>query len=359
MPSIRLAPASRDPVSVLLFSAVLGAGIALALLPSRAAAVPAGAAPAGLTPASAPVLTLQKTSEDNGTVEEGTLLKYKFTVKNTGNADLQISQVKPSCGCTVPHWDKVIAPGKEGEIDAEVHTEHFRGAILKHLTVMSNDLKQPQLELSLTATITPLVEITPGPVALVTVDDKPVTQVFTLERTGGHPMKILQVSPVASFLKTDLTPLPGEGRYKLTVTASADVPFGRSPTPILIKTDLPKAGDLTLTMIVDRGIVTTPPMVYWALPSGDLKAPVQGVVTLIRQQGQFHVKNVSVDDPKLQTKLDTVREGQEYQVTVTYAGGWQADRTQKMLTVTTDDPKQPELKIPVMAIVQRTALETF
>jgi hypothetical protein len=336
----------------------LGAGLSLALFVPGATASAEVSAPAAAAH-SGPALSIRDTSQDGGTVEEGTLLKYRFTVANPGDANLEITQVKPSCGCTVPHWDKEIAPGKEGEIDAEVHTEHFRGAILKHLTVISNDPQHPQLELSLTAKITPLVEITPGPVALMAVDDKPVSQVFTLERTGGRPMKILQVSPVGSYLKTELAPLPGDGRYKLTVTASTEAPLGRSPTAIMVKTDLPKGGDLALTVIVDRGIITTPPMVYWALPAGDLKAPVQGLVTIMRQQRPFHVKSVSADDPKLQTRLITVREGQEYQVAVTYAGGWQGDRTQKTLTVTTDDPKQPELKIPVMAIVQKPALAVF
>jgi hypothetical protein len=307
---------------------------------------------------------VHETSQDGGTVEEGTVLKYRFAVANPGDVYLEIKQVKPSCGCTVPHWDKLIAPGKEGSIDAEVHTEHFRGAILKHLTVLSNDTQHPELELSLTAQITPLVQIDPGPVALLAVDDKPVSQVFTLERTGGRPMKIVEVSPlvvngVAPYLKTELTPLPGEGRYKLTVTATTDTPFGRSPTPILVKTDLPKGGDLTLTVIVDRGIVITPPMVYWALPAGELQAPVQGLVSIMRPQGPFHVKSVTADDPNLLTKLETVREGQEYRVTVTYVGGWKGDRTQKTLTVTTDDPKQPELKIPVLGMVQRPALGVF
>ena len=223
------------------------------------------------------MLELKQTSQDGGTVEEGDTLKFEFKVANPGTADLEIPQVKPSCGCTVPHWDKLIAPGKEGVIDAEVHTERFRGPILKHLTVLSSDPQHPELELSLTAQITPLVQIDPGPVALLAVDDKPVSQVFTLERTGGRPMKIVQVSPAAPYLKTELTPLPGDGRYKLTVTATAEAPFGRSPTPILVKTDLPKGGDLSLTVIVDRGIVTTPQMVYWALPAGELKAPLQGV----------------------------------------------------------------------------------
>jgi hypothetical protein len=353
-----ITPAPRMRFRRFVLPIALAGGVSVALLAPGASADPAVAPPAPAAH-SGPVLLVQGTSQDGGTVEEGTVLKYRFMVTNQGDADLEIKQVKPSCGCTVPHWDKLIPPGKEGSIDAEVHTEHFRGAILKHLTVISNDAQHPELELSLTAQITPLVQIDPGPVALLAVDDKPVSQVFTLERTGGRPMKITEVSPVAAYLKTELTPLPGDGRYKLTVTATTDTPLGRSPTPILVKTDLPKGGDLTLTVIVDRGIITTPSMVYWALPAGDLKTPLQGLVTIMRQQRPFHVKSVSVDDPKIQTRLITVREGQEYQVAVTYAGGWQGDVTQKTLTVTTDDPKQPELKIPVMGRVQRPALGVF
>src|SRR5262249_36865736 len=48
----------------------------------------------------------------------------------------------------------------------------------------------------------------------------------------------------------------------------------------------------------------------------------------------------------------TVREGQEYQISLTYAGGWEPGLVKKTLTVTTDDPKQPLIKVPVQASVQ-------
>ena len=300
-----------------------------------------------------PSLEVSQTSQDGGTVEEGDTLKFQFKVANHGTADLEIPQVKPSCGCTVPQWDRLIKPGQEGVINAEVRTTGFRGAILKHLTVITNDPQHLQFELSLTAKITPLVQIMPGPVALLAVDDKPVSQVFTLERTGGRPMKILQVNPTVPYLKAEAKPLSGPGRYEITVTATPEAPMGRSPSPILVKTDMPKGADLTLTLIVDHGIVTTPPMVYWSLPPGELKVPVEGAITLMRQQAPFHVKSVAVDDPKLTTKVETVRDGLEYRVTVKYSGGWTQDRVQKTLTVTTDDAKQPELKIPVLGMTQR------
>src|SRR5215212_6562646 len=103
--------------------------LALALLAPVAMAEPT--APAG----PAPMLEIQEATRDGGVVEEGTAIQYKFTVANRGKADLELTQVKPSCGCTVPHWDKVIPAGKEGVIEAEVRTTGFRGSILKHLTV--------------------------------------------------------------------------------------------------------------------------------------------------------------------------------------------------------------------------------
>jgi hypothetical protein len=93
-------------------------------------------------------------------------------------------------------------------------------------------------------------------------------------------------------------------------------------------------------------------MVFFRAQPGTLPAPQQAVVTLTRLKGAFHVKSVAADDPKLQAKLETVRDGLEYRVTVSYGGGWEAGVVQKQLTVMTDDPKQPELKIPVHAMLQ-------
>ena len=45
-------------------------------------------------------------------------------------------------------------------------------------------------------------------------------------------------------------------------------------------------------------------------------------------------------------------EGQEYRVTVSYAGGWEARSVQRTLTIATADPKQPEIRIPIQALLK-------
>src|SRR2546422_1110663 len=131
-----------------------------------------------------------------------------------------------------------------------------------------------------------------------------------------------------------------------------DAPRGRAPALGGVGTRGPKAENLALTLIVDRGIVTTPPMVFWPQLSQEMKAPAQTAVMMVRQKGAFHVTGATVDDPKLQTKLQTIQEGQQYQISLTYAGGWEPGLVKKTLTVTTDDPKQPTIKVPLQAMVQ-------
>ena len=55
--------------------------------------------------------------------EPGSPMQFVFHFKNGGTAPLQISKVKPSCGCLVADYDREIAPGGAGTISATFDTE--------------------------------------------------------------------------------------------------------------------------------------------------------------------------------------------------------------------------------------------
>ena len=75
---------------------------------------------------------------DYGTIEKGSNGVRTFEFTNTGNAPLVISNVKSTCGCTVPKKPKdPIMPGETGEIEVKYDTKRVN-PIRKNITVFSN-----------------------------------------------------------------------------------------------------------------------------------------------------------------------------------------------------------------------------
>jgi hypothetical protein len=75
---------------------------------------------------------------DYGTIQQNSDGMKIFTFTNTGNAPLIISDVKSSCGCTVPTYSKnAIAPGENGQIEVKYNTKRL-GSFSKSITVFSN-----------------------------------------------------------------------------------------------------------------------------------------------------------------------------------------------------------------------------
>ena len=86
-----------------------------------------------------PQIEFEEKTHDFGTFEEGVQATYTFTFKNTGNAPLVLNGVKPSCGCTVPKWNKEpIAPGEEGTITVTYNSKGRVGNFTKTITVTHN-----------------------------------------------------------------------------------------------------------------------------------------------------------------------------------------------------------------------------
>lgn len=75
---------------------------------------------------------------DYGEIAKGADGVRVFEFTNTGKAPLIISDVRSSCGCTIPKKpEDPIMPGKTGEIQVKYDTNRV-GPIRKAITVISN-----------------------------------------------------------------------------------------------------------------------------------------------------------------------------------------------------------------------------
>ena len=78
------------------------------------------------------------TEHDFGNIERQKPATIEFTFKNPGMIPLVVTDVKTSCGCTVPEYPKEpIPPGGEGKI-VVTYDAKASGYFNKTITVMTN-----------------------------------------------------------------------------------------------------------------------------------------------------------------------------------------------------------------------------
>jgi hypothetical protein len=170
---------------------------------------------------SAPKIEVDKTTFDCGTVAEGQTdkLHASFTIKNTGDSPLAISNVRPGCGCTVVKFDTLVLPGKTSAIQATVNITGYRsGEISKYITVSSNAANTGSMKLTITATIKSVIDISEQYISLTS--QKPHTLTLACEKKDLRVVNVGLSSSAAPGATTWQSNLPLPIAYKWTPTDS-------------------------------------------------------------------------------------------------------------------------------------------
>lgn len=98
-------------------------------------------------------IKFQTESIDYGSIEKGSTGLRVFMFENTGDAPLIITNVKSSCGCTIPKKPEApIAPGEKGEIQVNYDTNRL-GVFRKTITVSTNDANSSIIALKIGGTV--------------------------------------------------------------------------------------------------------------------------------------------------------------------------------------------------------------
>jgi hypothetical protein len=86
-----------------------------------------------------PILVIENSNFDFGAINPDVKVEHIFKFWNTGNADLTVFNVQPSCGFTVPDGTKTpVKPGGSGEIKIIFNTAGKSGKQAKTVTITSN-----------------------------------------------------------------------------------------------------------------------------------------------------------------------------------------------------------------------------
>lgn len=88
-----------------------------------------------------PEIRFENTTYDFGKIkEEGGKVTGKFIFTNVGNEPLELTNVRPGCGCTAANYTKgAIAPGEQGYIEATYNPYNRPGIFNKNIRVTTNE----------------------------------------------------------------------------------------------------------------------------------------------------------------------------------------------------------------------------
>jgi hypothetical protein len=102
-----------------------------------------------------PQIKFESTTINYGAIQNGSDGERVFSFKNTGTENLIITNVRSSCGCTIPKKPEgPVAPGETSKIVVRYDTKRI-GPFSKIITVSTNQNNNPDIALKIEGTVIP------------------------------------------------------------------------------------------------------------------------------------------------------------------------------------------------------------
>jgi len=213
-----------------------------------------------------PEIKFENTTYDFGKIkEEGGKVTGKFIFTNVGNEPLELTNVRPGCGCTAANYSKgAIAPGEQGYIEATYNPYNRPGVFNKNIRVTTNEprflendkatphmifikgevIKRPPTEFEKSGYTmgNGMVRIKEPNAAHSILNTQTVLDTFYVRNFWTHPVSIQFEKPVdfvsEVYRSFGAELQPGqEGFFVLKYDANKRAKFGQVKDPISFKTN--------------------------------------------------------------------------------------------------------------------------
>jgi hypothetical protein len=306
------------------------------------------------TPTAQPQLKMSEMVFDFGKVKPTDTLKHDFWATNTGNALLEITDVKPGCGCTTAgEWDKKVEPGKAGKIPIALNPANFSGAVTKYVTVSCNDPAQSNISLQLKAEIWRPIDVQPNFVFFMPVEGEEHNEVKTVKIVNNTDEMLTLEAPqcTSPSFKTEIKTIRAGKEFELQVQYAYSATNTATPGTISVKTsstNLPVV-NVSVSAALQPALVAIPNQIV--LP-GALSTPFKH---------NMHIRNnssaqVKLSDPIVSAegvtaKVTEAQPSKIWMAEIEFPANFQVAAGKSLeLEIKTTHPKMPVLKIPIIQV---------
>jgi hypothetical protein len=300
-----------------------------------------------------PKIQFAVTTFDFGKLSSGQSARHDFVFTNTGTATLEITAVRPSCGCTAAgEWSKTVEPGKTGIIPLQFNSAGFSGMVVKTAAVTCNDPATPNLTLQLSGNVWKEIDAQPQ-FAVLNGSSESVADAkasIRIINNGESPIGITSLEVNNAMFAVDLkTNQPGK---EFEVAVKVVPPLNPSMTHGVItlkttSTNVPQV-QVTAMLMLQPVIAATPPQIN--LPPPPLNNGFIHTVT-VRNSGTNFVRlsDARASDGRIGVALKETEAGKAFNLEVNIPQGFTATPgVMTEVSAKTTHPQFPEIKIPVI-----------
>jgi hypothetical protein len=153
--------------------------------------IPASFLAAAPAAAAGPRLEVLQPVHDLGDIFEDQSLEHIFTLKNNGDAPLQIKNIELDCACSAVDYDRLVPPGGSSKIVFKVKPYSVLHKFCKKGQIFSNDPMNPVMTIQLCGNAKPFIEIQPSHIVRFT--GQPHENLTTRVRLISHQKTPLSI----------------------------------------------------------------------------------------------------------------------------------------------------------------------
>ena len=299
--------------------------------------------------------------KDVGAVSRGAQIKHTFQIRNEGDQELTVREVQPACGCTVAEFDRTIAPGAVGRVEAVVDTKDFHGPIAKSIKVFTTDPENARFDLVIKADVRSQIETRPGFSRIVVIQGEKVESSRQwLWRTDGAALEIESVKSPYPFLEVSHHRATAEERkdegaesqWIIDLQLSEDAPVGPMADHVIAQTNDPKQRQVRIPVSgFVRPVVSVRPKVA-TFGRLELTGPFSATFDVQNlSTGSISVLGATTDVAGVASAIEEVEAGKRYRVKVTLPQEMAKGPFEGTLEIQTSSERMPLVEVKMSGTI--------
>lgn len=257
-------------LSIVLIAALVGSAIGgavgyveVALDPDSADTPTDEATPPAAAQASSPRVEVAEPNFNFGQMERGREKSHEFLIRNVGNAPLTLRVGHTSCKCTLSEVKSgAIAPGETTHVRLEWSAKSDQGPFRQTATIITNDLRQPEITLSIDGEVVEASGVQPPDLAFdkVSVGEAKSAEVYVMAMVQDEltvssaeltdpdtrDMFDVKIEPVE---REKLPVKAARAGVRVTLTAKPGLPIGRFNQYLTLNTNLQDGEKLHIPVV--------------------------------------------------------------------------------------------------------------